>query len=142
MPKSTEDPTQAPAMLSIFDGDMQPFEGPILVHIHNGQDVTSPGENQNGPNVMVKVPFHDGPGDFYAVSVSSPGYRDSGCFFKANPKVLAQPKVLLLRDNPTAQFAPWAEFKVTHPESASFLAVGAGERVAQVHYEQLSKNEP
>ena len=31
--------TVAEAMLSIFDGDEQPFNGPVLLHIHNGQDV-------------------------------------------------------------------------------------------------------
>jgi hypothetical protein len=132
----------APAMLSISDGDGRPFAGPVLLHIHNGQDVNSPGIDRTGPYVRINVQFHDGPGDFYAVNVSSPGYKDGGCFFKANPKILAQPKVLLLRTNPTAQFATWGEFKTAHPDTADFLAVGEGDHAAQGHYEGLAKTAP
>ena len=132
----------ANAMLSIFDGEGRPFAGQVLIRVHNGQDVPPTGDYRNGPNVPITVPFHDGVGDFYAVSVSSPGYRDSGCFFKADPKVLAQPKVLLLHQEAKPQFAAWAEFKATHPEAASFLAVGDSEAGAQAHYEALSRNGP
>jgi hypothetical protein len=92
-------PTIAEAMLSIVDGDEKPFAGPVLLHIHNGQDVGPLMVNATGPNVLVKVPFHDGIGDFYAISVSADGYRDSGCFFTADPKILAEPKLLLLRSH-------------------------------------------
>lgn len=132
----------ADAMLSIFEGDGRPFEGPVLIRVHNGQDVPPRGVDRRGPTVPIKVPFHDGLGDFYAISVSSSGYRDSGCFFKANPKVLAQPKVLLLRQKAKPQFAPWAEFKATHRETASFLAVGDSEASAEAHYDEFSRNDP
>jgi hypothetical protein len=132
----------AEAMLNIVDGDGRPFEGPVLIRIHNGREVNATIANKNGPNLMIKVPFHNGPGDFYAIIVSSSGYRDSGCFIKADPKVLAQPKALLLHSKPKAQFVPWAQFKVDHPDSASFLAVGEGEQAAQARYEELGKSAP
>jgi hypothetical protein len=132
----------AEAMLSVFDGDGRPFEGPVLIRVHNGQGVPPSSDDRRGPNVLINVPFHDGLGDFYAVNVSSPGYRDSGCFFNANPKVLAEPRVLLLRHKPKPQFAPWSEFKAAHPEAASFLAVGDSEASAQAHYDAVSRNEP
>jgi hypothetical protein len=139
---TANDNASAEAMLSLFDGDGRPFGGPVLIRVQNGQDVTSPGEDRQGPNVLVTVPFHDGIGDFYAVSVSSPGYSDSGCFFKADPKVLAEPQVLLLREKPTPQFARWADFKAAHPGVAAFFAVGDGEAAAQAHYEALSTTQP
>lgn len=140
--KTADGTSLAEAMLSLFDGDNRPFEGPVLIRVHNGQDVPPSCYDRNGPNVLIKVPFHDGLGDFYAVSVSASGYRDSGCFFKADPKVLAEPKVLLLRSKPKPEFASWTEFKATHPEAASFLAVGNSEASAQAHYETLGKSEP
>ena len=135
-------PTIAEAMLSILDGDEKPFTGPVLLHIHNGQDVAPLTVNATGPNVLVKVPFHDGIGDFYAISVSADGYRDSGCFFTANPKILAEPKLLLLHSHPMPQFELWADFKNTHPTEAAFLAVGQTDTEAQAHYESLTKNKP
>ena len=95
-----------------------------------------------GPSVLVKVPFHNGSGDFYAISVSADGYRDSGCFFTANPKVLAEPKLLLLRSRPQPRFASWAAFKSAHPAEATFLSVGQSDADAQAHYEGLSKDKP
>jgi hypothetical protein len=141
-PNTTDNASTAPAMLSIVDGDGRDFNGPVLLRVHNGQDVPPRAINGNGPNVHITVPFHDGIGDDYAVNVSSSGYRDSGCFFHANPKVLAQPQVLLLRSNPTPQFAPWAEFKAAHPQAASFLAVGDSEQAAEAHYDALGKRAP
>jgi hypothetical protein len=132
----------AEAMLNIVDGDGRPFGGPVLIRIHNGQGVDKSIESKSGSNFLFKVPFHHGLGDFYAIIVSSPGYRDSGCFIKADPKVLAQPKALLLRNKPKAQFVPWAQFKAGHPDAASFLAVGDGEPAAQAHYEELGKSAP
>src|SRR6266568_3270657 len=134
--------SSAEAMLSLFDGDNRPFQGPVLILVQNGQDVAPRSCDRSGPNVLIEVPFHDGPGDFYAVGVSSQGYRDSGCFFKADPKVLAEPRVLLLRDKPKPQFAPWPEFKGTHSEAATFLAIGDSEAAAQAHYAALGKSEP
>ena len=137
-----DDNATAGAMLTIFDGDGQQFTGPLLVRVHNDQGQASPAENKMGPAVSIRAPFHNGPGDFYAVSVSAPGYKDTGCFFQANPKVLAVPQVLMLRDNPTAQFPTWTAFKTAHPDTAEFLGVGADDVSAQTHYEILSKNAP
>ena len=137
-----DDNATAGAMLSVFDGDGQQFAGPLLVRMHNAQGQASPAEDRTGPAVSIKVPFHDGLGDFYAVSVSAPGYKDTGCFFTANPKVLAVPQVLMLRDHPTAQFPTWTTFKAAHPDTATFLGVGADEASAQAHYETLSKSAP
>lgn len=132
----------AEAMLTILDGDGQPFAGKVLLHIHNGQDIQPQMLNATGPNVLVKVPFHDGIGDSYAISVSADGYRDSGCFFKADPKVLAQPRLLLLRSHPIPQFSPWADFKSARPSAAAFVSIGQSDAEAQAHYEGLSKNKP
>jgi hypothetical protein len=134
--------TSAPAMLSIFDGDMKPFEGTVLITIHNNQGVASPPEYRKGANISILVPFHDGPGDLYAVTVWAEGYRQTGCFFKANPKVLAQPKLILIKSNATIKFAPWSEFKAAHQESAAFLGTGIDEKSAQNHYEALAKQNP
>lgn len=62
--------------------------------------------------------------------------------FKANPKVLAQPKLLLLRRHPIAQFAAWDDFKQSHPEQAAFLSVGQSAAEVQTHYEGLAKTKP
>src|ERR1035437_7262139 len=135
-------PNIAEAMLNIFDGDEQPFAGKVLLHIHNGQDIQPQMLNATGPNVLVKVPFHDGIGDFYAISVSADGYRDSGCFFKADPKVLAEPRLLLLRSHPIPQFSPWADFKSARPSAAAFVSIGQSDGGAQAHYEGYSNNKP
>lgn len=134
--------TKAPAMLSIFDGDLQPFRGPVSLRVHNGQEIPPVEYDVSGPDVRINVPFHDGPGDFYAVSVSSPGYRDGGCFFKADPKVWAEPKILLLKDNPTPQFLPWSIFKATYSVAATFLETGGDEPSTQAHYEQVGRERP
>lgn len=139
---ATNGSASAEAMLSVVDGDGRPFEGPVLIRVHNALDIPSTTEDRKGPDILIKVPFHNGPGDFYAINVSSRGYRDGGCFFAADPKVLAEPKVLLLRDTPEPQFLPWSDFKTAHPEAASFLETGDTEAAAQAHYESLSKNEP
>lgn len=141
-PIDSSDDATAGAMLSIFDGDGQPFTGPLLVRVHNAQGQTSPPEDRTGPTVPIKVQFHDGPGDFYAVSASAPGYKDTGCFFSANPKVLAEPQVLMLRVNPKATFPAWAAFKAAHPDTAAFLALGADDASARNHYETLGKTAP
>jgi hypothetical protein len=88
------------------------------------------------------VPFHDGIGDYYAVCVSAKGYRDGGCFFKANPKVVAQPKVLLLGKDPTPKFDEWDPFVAGHPVAAAFLAAGQSEAEAREHYIDLGKTRP
>lgn len=137
-----DDNVTAGAMLSIFDGNGQQFTGPLLVRVHNAQGQASPAEDRTGPAVPIRVPFHNGLGDFYAVSVSAPGYKDTGCFFTADPKVLAVPQVLMLRDNPTAQFSSWTVFKAAHPDTAAFLGVGADGESAQAHYEALAKTAP
>jgi len=74
--------------------------------------------------------------------VSADGYRDSGCFFTADPKVLAEPKLLLLSSHPKPQFEPWSNFTNTHPTEAAFLSVGQTAAEAQAHYETLSKTKP
>lgn len=132
----------AEAMLSVVDGDGAPFTGPVLLRVYNGQDVPPRALNANGPYLRINVPFHDGIGDFYAVSVSVPGYRDCGCFFKANPKVLAEPRLLLLREHPVPKFASWATFKTAHPTVAAFLSIGQTDADAQAHYENLSTTRP
>lgn len=129
-------------MLSIVDGSGQPFTGSVLLHIHNGQDIAPQTLNATGPNVLVKVPFHDGIGDFYAISASASGFRDSGCFVKANPEVLAQPKLLLLRSHPQPEFENWEAFKSTSPQAAAFFCTGQTEADAQAHYADLSTNRP
>lgn len=134
------DAALAEAMLTIVDGDGQPFSGQVLLHVHNGQDVAPQTVNTTGPTVLVKVPSHNGIGDFYAIGVSANGYRDSGCFFKADPNVLAEPKLLLLRAHPAPLFSDWMSFKNAHPSSAAFLSVGQTEAEAQGHYEALSKD--
>jgi hypothetical protein len=134
--------TMAPAMLSLFDGSMQPFDGTVLVRVHNNQGQQSEPSYRKGPAIPVSVAFHDGPGDFYAVSVSADGYQQTGCFFTANPKVLAQPKLLLLKSHSTIKFAPWNQFKTSHPDAAAFLAIGGDDQSAQSHYEKLARENP
>jgi hypothetical protein len=132
----------ASAMLTVFDGDEQPFEKQILISVHNNFGQQSPSKYAPGPNISIHVPFHDGPGDMYAVLASADGYRQTGCFFKGNPKVLAEPKLILIRDKAKIKFVPWSEFKAAHPGAASFMAAGADEQVAQSHYEDLALRNP
>jgi hypothetical protein len=74
------DKTTAPAMLSLYDGSMHSFDGTVLVRVHNNQGQQSPPSNRKGPAISISVPFLDGPGDFYAVSVSADGYQQTGLF--------------------------------------------------------------
>ena len=145
MPNSTQldgGIESAEAMLNIVDGDGLPFTGPVLLRIYNAQDLAPLMVNATGPNVMITVPFHDGIGDFYAVNVAADGFRDSGCFFNANPNVLAEPKLLLIRNQPRPRFADWETFKAESPEAAKFFCVGQAEADAKFHYENLSTNHP
>ena len=52
---------------------MQPFEGAVVLRVHNGRDVKPHTYDRKGPSIPINVPFHDGPGDFYAVSASGTG---------------------------------------------------------------------
>ena len=140
--KNANEPATAPAMLSIFDGDGNPFAKPCLLRVHNGQDVNPLTYSRQGPNVSITVPFHDGVGVLYAVSVSSDGYRDGGCFFKANPGVLAEPVVLMLPKDPSFKFEPWADFKAAHPRAATFLSTGCDDATAEAHYAQSGRTKP
>jgi hypothetical protein len=138
----TNDKATAPAMLSIFDGQMQPFEAQVTIRVYNGQDVKPLVYDRKGPYVSISVPFHDGPGDSYAVCASASGHRDAGCFFRANPNVLAEPKLLMLRSELTAKFASWGELKAKNPGAASFLTTGQDEAAAQARYESLAEEKP
>lgn len=138
----TDDPKSAPAMLTLVDGENRPFEGPVTIRVHNGQDVAPMVHDTKGPYIHISVPFHDGIGDTYAVCASSTGYRDAGCFFKADPRMLAEPKLLLLRSEAKPQFLRWKEFATVHPQVASFLAIGEGDAAAQKHYESFSSEKP
>ena len=89
-----------------------------------------------------RYPFRDRPGDHYAVCVSSDGYRDGGCFFRADPKVLAEPKVILIASTPTLRFQPWNSFSLDHQIAATFLAVGTDASTAKANYERFGRERP
>jgi hypothetical protein len=138
----SDDMKTAPAMLSLLDGEGRPFEEPVALRIYNGRDVPPTVHEGKGPNVYIKAPFHDGIGDTSAVCASSDGYRDSGCFFRADPSVLAEPKLLMLRKQAKPQFSPWTGFKAKYPQAASFLTTGVDEGTTETHYDGLSKQRP
>ena len=139
---NTRDQNVAPAMLSIFNGDEEPFEGHVLLTVHNRAEVQPKQIESKGPYVQITVPFHNGPGDSYAVCVSSDGYRDGGCFFQADPKVLAEPKVILIANTPTLRFQPWSSLKLDHPIAATFLSVGTDDATAKANYEKFGRQKP
>jgi len=132
----------APAMLSIVDGEGRPFERPVALRVYNGRDVPPTIHEAMGPNIYIKAPFHEGIGDTYAVCASSDGYRDSGCFFKADPSVLAEPKLLMIRKDAKAQFSPWTDLKSKFPHVANFLVTGGDVAAAEAHYNALRKERP
>lgn len=132
----------AEAMLTLVDGDGRPFTGQVLLHIQNGQDVAPRMLDVTGPSVMLRVPFHDGVGDHYAISASSDGYRDNGCFFRADTKVLAEPKLLMIRRDPHPRFAGWEVLKETHPNVVALIGLGESEVAAEALYSDLVENRP
>ena len=137
-----DDQLMAEAMLTIVDGAGKPFAGRLLVRVHNAQGQASAPSEHNGPSIMIRVPFHNGIGDDYAVSAAADGYKDAGCFFKANPKVLAEPQLLLLRSAPKPEFSDWASFKKEQPKTAALLSSGISEVEAKAHYEGLTTTSP
>ncbi|MGI4831288.1 MAG: hypothetical protein ACRYFU_24370 [Janthinobacterium lividum] len=138
----TDDQQIAEAMLTVVDGAGKPFLGSLLVRVHNSQGQAAAPSEHSGPSIMIRVPFHNGIGDDYAVSVAAGGYKDAGCFFKANPKVLAEPQLLLLRSAPKPEFSDWESFKNEHPKTAALLGRGIPEADAKAHYEGLITTAP
>ncbi len=132
----------APVMLSIFDGQGLPFSGPVVLRVHNGRDIPPISHNATGPHVDISVPFHDGIGDFYAINITSNGYQPGACFFKANSKVLAQPKVLLIKNNSNPNFVPWDMLKLELPQVTTFLQIGTDEKSARANYEEFIVQKP
>ena len=132
----------AKAMLSLVDGQANPFKEQVLLRVHSTAGRVGTDVFRQGPNVEIDVPFNDGIGDDYAVVVSARGYKDAGCFFRANPKVWAEPQVLMLHSDPKAEFTSWQQFKSDQPGSAALLAVGSSDAEAQGRYDDLAKNAP
>ena len=129
-------------MITAFNGQMQPFTSPLLLRIRNNAGVDFTSSNVSGPNIYIKIPFHNGPGDKYTVIASAAGYRDAGYIFTANSRILAEVKLLIIRNSRKFLFLDWDEFKVEYPVSAAFLGTGASDAAARSNYSALRKSNP
>ncbi len=117
---------RATVMVSLVDGAQRPFSEGMILRVRNNREVNFTLTDKSGPNVLLTVPFHDGPGDDYTVIVSADGYRDAGYFFKADVNVESQISLLMIRGDHKFEFPSWSELKISHPRISNFLQVGNG----------------
>lgn len=138
-------PTEASAPLTIalFDTpEHQMTQGvELLLRIRNNSDVDA-SLSTKGPVIQTSLPFHDGPFDNYTVMVSAPGFRDTGDFVTADPKVHRILKLLMVPKDQRLSFAAWTDLGQSHPEICRFLGFGCDDAGAQARYAELQRDKP
>lgn len=134
----------ARATIVLYDGAEQPVaeELDVLLEIRNNYGV-----NQSnwvkGPVVQLNLQFFDGPGDNYTVTVWVKGYRGTGDFVQANPKIHPILKFMLIPVPTKITFRPWVELKAKYPKVAKYLGLGLSDDGAgQRRYTELQANKP
>jgi hypothetical protein len=137
------DETTARATIVLYDGAEQPVaeELDVLLEIRNNYGVNQTNWVK-GPVVQLNLQFFDGPGDDYTVTVWVKGYRGTGDFIKADPKIHKVLKVMLIPVPTQITFRPWAELKAKYAKAAEFLGLGlADDAAAQQRYAELQAND-
>ena len=127
------DPQVAPVTIVLYDGSEQPVEQAmdVLLDIRNNMDVQR-SVWVKGPVIQLNLQFHDGPGDNYIVNAWVKGYRGTGDFVTADPKVHPTLKFLLIPVPTKLTFRAWADLKAKYPKPAEFLAAAATAAVSDV----------
>ncbi len=111
----------------------------VLIGVKNNQDIDQSFWSK-GPVIQLDLPFHDGPGDHYIVNAWAKGYRGTGDFVKANPKVHPTFKFLMIPVPTKVVFPAWAELKAKNPKAAELLGLGlTTETDAQQRYLDLQQ---
>jgi hypothetical protein len=114
----------------------------VLLDITNNFDVKR-SVWVKGPVIQLDLEYHNGPGDNYVVNAWVKGYRGTGDFVKADPKVHPVLKFLLIQVPTKLMFREWAELRAKYPKAAGLLALGvAGDAAAQQRYLDLQKEKP
>jgi hypothetical protein len=116
--------TIARATIVLYDGAEQPVaeELDVLLEIRNNYGVNR-SNWVKGPVVQLNLQFFDGPGDNYTVTVWVKGYRGTGDFVPANPKIHPILKFMLIPVPTKITFRPWVELKAKHPKVAKYLGL-------------------
>ncbi len=138
------DPQVAPVTIVLYDGSEQPVEQAmdVLLDIRNNMDVQR-SVWVKGPVIQLNLQFHDGPGDNYVVNAWVKGYRGTGDFVAADPKVHPTLKFLLIPVPTKLTFRAWADLKAKYPKAAEFLGLGLADDVAaEQRYLSLQATKP
>jgi hypothetical protein len=136
--------TVARATIVLYDGAEQPVaeEMDVLLEIRNNNGVNQTNWVK-GPVIQLNLQFHNGPGDNYTVSVWVKGYRGTGDFVKADPKIHPILKFMLIPVPTKITFRPWADLEAKYPKAAEFLRLGLpNDAAAQQRYTNLQTNKP
>lgn len=136
--------TVARATIVLYDGAEQPVaeEMELLLDIRNNYGV-SQSNWVKGPVIQLDLQFFDGPGDDYTVNLWVKGYRGTGDFIKADPKIHPVLKFMLIPVPTKIVFRPWTDLKAKYPKAAEFLALGLTEdTAAQQRYSDLQTSKP
>lgn len=136
------DNASAKATIVLYDSTGQQMTQAldVLIDVKNNVDIDR-SFWVKGPVIQLDLPFHDGPGDNYIVNAWVKGYRGTGDFVKANPKVHPTFKFLMIPVPTKVLFRGWAELKTKYPKAAELLGLGsANEAGAQQRYLDLQKS--
>ncbi len=135
------DSPSSKATIVLYDGTGQPMTQvlDVLLDVKNNSDIDR-SFWVKGPVIQLDLQFHDGPGDDYIVNAWAKGYRATGDFIKANPKVHPTFKFLMIPVPTKVVFPEWAQLKAKHPKAAELLGLGlASEADAQQRYLSLQQ---
>ena len=134
----------ARATIVLYDGAEQPLaeEVEVLLEVRNNHGVNR-SDWVTGPVILLDLQFNDGPGDSYTVTVWVKGYRGTGDFVQANPKIHQVLKFMLIPLPTKFCFRPWSELKAGYPKVAEFLGLGLADGVsAEQNYADLQAQKP
>jgi hypothetical protein len=138
------DSPSAKATIVLYDGEGQPMTQvlDVLLDVKNNNDVDR-SFWVKGPVIQLDLQFHDGPGDNYIVNAWAKGFRSTGDFVKANPKVHPTFKFLMIPVPTKVVFPAWSALKTKNPKAAELLGLDlANEAGAQQRYLDLQKSKP
>jgi hypothetical protein len=133
----------APVTLVFFDGTETPATSSfdVLLGIKNAYGIDRSYWSK-GPTIQLHLPFHDGPGDDYVITAAVNGFRDTGDFVTANPKVHNTLKLMLIPSGAKISFCSWDTLKSKYPRASYFLGLGDDDGAARARYLELQKSKP
>ncbi len=135
--------SEAPVTITLSLSAETPFTETLdmQVRIMNNREVSREFTVKT-PTVNVTLPFHNGPGDAYRVTVQVDGYVDAGGFVHADPKVHKTLNMLMVPRHAAFQFPGWAELRAKLPVTADLIAAGVSDADAAARYAALGKEKP